>query len=276
MRVIEQLKQKFEQKLLLEANTTVTKVKYDPTEDQQRPYVVSTSRGDLRAIRVVYCTNGYTGRLVPGIKGRLFPYRGTMTVQKLANVPNRGSRYTWNLHHPPRYDSKLERVLDGEYYLQQNPKSGYLFFGGGLHTAETTFTTDDSVLETASVDNTRRVLPRYFVESQNSESELISAWSGIMGFTGDGFPLVGKLPGYLSENPNDGENEWIAAGFNGMGMCQGWRSGEAVANMILGQDVSDWLPSSFEISKERFDGPLTIDTSIKSMEFYLLQNDGTN
>jgi glycine/D-amino acid oxidase-like deaminating enzyme len=278
MKVIEKLIHGFGDRLILEANTLVTEVKYDPAADQMRPYKVSTIRGDIRARRVIHCTNGYAGRLLPGLRGRLFPYRGTMTVQDLGgNLPNRGADNSWNLYHPPRYDTESSMVLDGEYYFQQNPSLGYYFFGGGAQTAQSTFNSDDSKIESASVQNMQSVLHKYFGKdfiTADERSDLVAAWSGIMGFTGDGFPLVGRLPGSVSQYPNDGSNEWVAAGFNGMGMCHSWRAGEAVVKMALDQDVSDWLPDSFRLSTERLHGPLTIEASVEAMKFFLLQNEG--
>jgi glycine/D-amino acid oxidase-like deaminating enzyme len=279
MRVIEQLRQEFGHRLSIEANTVVTEVIYDPTADHAFPYKVLTPRGVLRARHVIHCSNGYAGRFLPTLRGRLFPFRGVMTVQDLGpSIPNRGAENSWNLYHPPRYDAESSIVLTGVYYLQQNPESGHFFFGGCAQTAHTVFDTNDSYVETASVQNLQHALHELFGEkpdiSDGDKNELVAAWSGVMGFTGDGFPLVGRLPGSASQSPNDGNNEWIAVGFNGMGMCQSWRAGEAVAKMVMNQDVSDWLPASFAVSTERLHGSLTVEASIKSMDFYLLQNDG--
>jgi hypothetical protein len=49
----------------------------------------------------------------------------------------------------------------------------------------------------------------------------------------------------------------MAAGFNGYGMPLCWGCGEAVAKMLLGKDdeVNNWLPASFLISKRRLNSP---------------------
>lgn len=57
-----------------------------------------------------------------------------------------------------------------------------------------------------------------------------------MGFTYDSLPLVGKLPSSLTGRnlpPKSLGSEWMAAGFNGEGMVHAWRSGIAVAQMLL-------------------------------------------
>lgn len=70
-----------------------------------------------------------------------------------------------------------------------------------------------------------------------------------MGFTQDGVPYVGQLAAKTTGRPGNGQ--WIACGFNGYGMPYCWMAGEALANMILGQDVSDWLPEAFLVSEGR-------------------------
>jgi len=50
-------------------------------------------------------------------------------------------------------------------------------------------------------------------------------WSGIMGFTGDGMPLVGQLP--------DLSNVYFAVGFTGGGMGIGPATAERTAELML-------------------------------------------
>ena len=85
-------------------------------------------------------------------------------------------------------------------------------------------------------------------------------WSGILGFTSDGLPLVGRVPRELSNR--DGDGEWIAAGFNGHGMDKCWLSGEAVARMALGKDTPDF-PDAFLLTRERRDR-LGVDQSVEA------------
>ena len=72
--------------------------------------------------------------------------------------------------------------------------------------------------------------------------ELKKTWTGIMGFTGDMIPFVGRVPETISErkraakSAGGGCGEWIAAGFNGHGMVWAWLSGTAAAIMMLGKD----------------------------------------
>jgi glycine/D-amino acid oxidase-like deaminating enzyme len=127
-------------------------------------------------------------------------------------------------------------------------------------------------VSSVSVIHLQEKLLQYFGIKHENKGKLISSWSGIMGFTSDSLPLVGKLP--RSVTLRDGDGEWIAAGYNGGGMCLCWRTGEALANMIYGQDVSNWFPGAFEVTDERLEQKLTIESSVRSMEYLLLQNSG--
>ena len=69
--------------------------------------------------------------------------------------------------------------------------------------------------------------------------------TGIMGYTWDRMPHVGRVPGR--------ENEWMLAGFNGGGMAMIFTTAEAVARMVVdGCSFEETgLPSIFKTSKER-------------------------
>ncbi|KAL3956955.1 hypothetical protein ACCO45_009801 [Purpureocillium lilacinum] len=68
-------------------------------------------------------------------------------------------------------------------------------------------------------------------------------WTGVMGFTGDLMPLVGRLPGGDEKTKSD-SGEWVAAGFNGEGMVWAWLCGTAVGVMMLGMEEKDLQPGA--------------------------------
>ncbi|KAF2420128.1 FAD dependent oxidoreductase [Tothia fuscella] len=231
LKVIEHLRNIYSARLSIEANTPVTDVQYLPDLRVSHPYALRTPRGNIYARQVVYCTNGYTSHLLPELRGRLFPKRATMTVQDLIGLaPNRGDSTSWNLHQKARYDPNIDAILNGSYYLQQNANSGFFFFGGEAQIAHTALTSDDTNASAVSVQHLVDKLSEFFgIEHENNDA-LVSSWSGIMGFTPDSLPLAGKLPSSITLR--DGDGEWIAAGFNGGGMCLCWRVGEAIAKQI--------------------------------------------
>lgn len=68
-----------------------------------------------------------------------------------------------------------------------------------------------------------------------------------MGYSADGFPFVGEVPGK--------PNAYICAGFSGHGMPQAFLSARAVADMIItGKTIEEVdLPRVYRSTKERFE-----------------------
>jgi glycine/D-amino acid oxidase-like deaminating enzyme len=122
---------------------------------------------------------------------------------------------------------------------------------------------DDSFIASHSVAHLRSVLPRFFGKENLASWKLISSWSGIMGFSSDGLPLVGRLS--LALTGRLGEGEWIAAAFNGYGMANCLMCGVALALMILGQKVDDWLPGAYDLSDHRLRSSLTLPEAVKTL-----------
>lgn len=262
-KVFVDLLKKYPDRLTIETNTPVKNVEYDAACATQNAYTLHTSRGPLRAGNVIYATNGYTGHLLPRLRGRIHPFKGTMTVQDPDHsVPNQGEDISWGFHYTPTYDAATGRSGYGLYYLGQSVKTGYFYFGGEDARVDETVSADDSFVGEHSVAHLRSVLPRYFGKDGSSPWKLVSSWSGIMGFSSDGLPLVGRLPSSLSGR--SGQGEWIAAVFNGYGMANCLLSGEAVALMALGTRV-DWLPGAYGLDEERMKSVLTERESVQAL-----------
>ncbi|OQE95620.1 hypothetical protein PENNAL_c0002G04705 [Penicillium nalgiovense] len=228
------------------------------------PYILRTSRGPLRSRTVVHCTNGYSGHLLPRLRGLVHPFKGTMTVQDPHNaVPNQGTAVSWGFHYPPSYDSESQRLGYGLYYLGQSAKTGYFYFGGEHARFDESISADDGFVADHSVKHLEAVLPRFFGKNDRPGWRLVSSWSGIMGYSSDGLPTVGRLSSTLTGREGDGE--WIAAAFNGYGMANSLMSGEALALMILGEDVSDWLPVAYGLGEKRLRETLTVPGTVNAL-----------
>lgn len=242
----------------IETNTPVSSINYDGGTDSQYPYSVTTSRGTIRARTVIHCTNGWAGHLLPKIRGKMFSLRGTMSTQAAGSeLPHIGDCTSWSTFDRPKYDPTDESFTSNFYYITQNAHTGDVFVGGERSKPEDLLTSDDTKISPISERNLRTILPKVFrVGWEESETPVVlNIWSGVMGFTLDHMPLVGQLP--VDVTGRDGSGEWIAAGYNGMGMPLCWGCGEAVAKMILKREneVKAWLPSSFLVTKDRLENP---------------------
>lgn len=178
-----------------------------------------------------------------------------MSVQDLGHsFPNHGADRSWSFLSRSQEDPRIGARNAGLYYLTQNAKSGYMFLGGEHDKIENILSSDDSKMNSISAERIVEVLPKVF-GCTDSPPDVKSLWSGIMGFSRDGIPLIGRLPEVVTGR-KEGE-EWIAAGFNGYGTGYCFSCGQAVAQMMNGTDVSSWVPPAFLITEKRFRNSLT-------------------
>ncbi|KAL1964035.1 hypothetical protein VTN77DRAFT_7581 [Rasamsonia byssochlamydoides] len=240
----------------LETNTPVESIA--TSAGSEHPFKIKTTHGEIDARNVIHCTNGHAGHLLPGLRGKLFPVRGQMTLQAPPPAfPRVGDKHSWLLHYAPGYD-----------YMTQSPTaSGELYLGGGLLTA---LLSGKVSVDDADVGNVRddqqseealKTLETVMEERfrNGKGATVLNKWTGVMGFTIDGSPIVGKVPYSVSgRNPEipsgGGGGEWVAAGFSGHGMAYCWLTGKAVAEMVLKgeESVGDWFPrEQYACSEER-------------------------
>lgn len=259
--LFERMLEKYPGRFALETNTPVTGVEYDASADKEYPYSVQTSRGVIRASKVIYCSNGFTGHLLPKMRGKIWPLRGTMSAQAAGpEFPNEGDTKSWSTFDQPKYDPKTGQFSYGLYYITQNAKTGDIFIGGEKQHPSEILNSDDTVISSVSKDALVNVLPKIFDKGwpEGQAPEVRKCWSGVMGFTVDAVPWVGEVPESITARPAGGE--YIAAGFNGYGMPLCWGCGEAVAKMLLGKkdEVMQWLPENFLISDARLRSPYSM------------------
>jgi glycine/D-amino acid oxidase-like deaminating enzyme len=248
-------------RLAIETNTPVTRVTYEPSTDADHPYILHSPRGTVRATQVAYCTNGYTGHLLPSLRGALFPLKETMTVQELSPAISRLTPTSWAIHYKPYLDKNTGTYADGLIYGMQSAKSGHYFFGGAKCAPDELISSDDTVLVDSSVEFLQKSVTSLFGR-ERKDSRLISAWSGVMCFSSDSMPLVGRLPSKLTNRA--GEGEWICGAYNGYGMPSAWLAGESLALMMLDQPPREYLPEVFFLSEDRLKQGLSVE---RSMDF---------
>ena len=239
----------YAKRLSIETNTAVTKVILDASMDSH-PYVLHTTRGIIRASKVIHATNGYAGHLIPSLRGKIYPLRGHMSTQTPPlNFGRHGHAISWSIADCPKYDEKTGIFEPGMYYSNQNAISGDVFIGGEKVPYDAIINSDDSSIAASCAENLSTLVSKHFLLGHADEkpTETSKVWSGIMGFTADTVPLVGRVPQAVTGR---GKDEFIAAGFNGYGMPLCWSCGEAVAKMLLGLEV-DFLPEVFLATEER-------------------------
>lgn len=215
-------------KILLERGVhirTKTSVTEIVREDPSSSFVLHTGAGTVHCKRLVHATNGYASRLLPHLTGAIVPVRGQVVATSPINS-------FWIPHNIG--------FNDGHEYLIHRKDDKRIIFGGMRWRAETVGkevgVSDDSVLDEHVSDGLRSELTDLFPGlKQETGYKIEQEWSGIMGFSSDTWPLIGKA--------SDKDDEWIAAGYSGNGMPQCFGAGKAIAEMMTGKlDSSKWIP----------------------------------
>ena len=162
----------------------------------------------------------------------------------------------------------LGQPSNNDDYLIQRPFSGvpnpagHLMFGGGRGAGHlpTIGVSDDTVIDPDSAAYLRSALLKVMQLDGEVEgvTELKAAaeWTGIMGYSRDDHPWVGKVP--------EREGLWISGGYTGHGMPNGTLCGKAVVDMMLGEEAGaeigalqermveeGGIPQSYIITAER-------------------------
>lgn len=172
----------------------------------------------MTASKVVHATNGYSSGLLPELRDRIVPVRGIC-----ARLAGKGP-------HPPISDSYMLRFNDFEYdYLVPRP-DGSIVVGGGrrdyFKSLDAWFDVDD---DSTLIEPARHYfdgyMQRHFVGWEDADVRTDRVWTGIMGYSWDGFPYVGEVPAR--------PGSYVCAGFTGHGMPQIFHSAKHVALLLL-------------------------------------------
>ncbi|KAF4869310.1 Gamma-glutamylputrescine oxidoreductase [Colletotrichum siamense] len=248
--IFESLLGQYPNRLSIETNTPVTAISQSSSPQEETvnttyKYKITTPRGTVHAKQVIRCTNANASHLLKPLRGKMYPYRGTMSVQKAGkHLENVGNSASWSLLNKPTLDHNTGLYDGGLYYLQQNVLTGDIWVGGG----------SSSIFGTLSSDDTSGW-------PQGEEPEIRGMWTGLQCHTSDGLPLIGKIPESASGRKGS-DAEWICGGYNGYGMDKAWLSGEALVKMIAGEGVPEWLPKAFLLTETRFEQALTLEKAL--------------
>jgi glycine/D-amino acid oxidase-like deaminating enzyme len=223
-------------------------------------HTLHTARGTITSPTVILATNGYTSALIPHFADLIVPVRGEMS----ALFPPENSTILPDSH---GMVAALDQGSNNDDYLVQRPYSGvpnpagHLMFGGGRGSGEPSVgISDDSVIDEKAAAYLRSALLKLLQLDGKTDGlkELKAAkqWTGIMGYSRDNHPWVGKVP--------QREGIWLAGGYTGHGMPNGTLCGKAIVDMMLGEqegnDVQKVqatmvergdIPKSYLISEER-------------------------
>lgn len=179
--------------------------------------MVHHAYGQTRCEIVLIATNAYAPQLLPELGRLIFPIRGQVQataaseirMSPIACITNFGYEY-W--HWTP--EGRL--VLGGKRPVDEHGETGWQ-------------ERVNPAVQAALDEFRRQIYP------QAADLPVERRWSGIMGFSADGLPLIGPLHG----DPT----LWVAAGFTGYGLGMCWSVAQAVAAVFRGEagQWAEWL-----------------------------------
>lgn len=249
--------------LNLQTNTAATSIHKETGPYGNNTWHVKTARGTVSTSTLILATNGYTAGLYPKLHEVIVPFRGVVTAQRPGQkLPYAGDLpTTYSFVYKEGYEYMITRpVISSSSEAPTNgtaePQTYDIVIGGGL-----TKTPDRGNSEFYTVDDTSSSIPNSISAyldactpgffgtawgADNPKGTRRYLWSGIMGYSADGYPLVGPMP--------EEEGLWIDASFQGHGMVLCWLCAKAASEMVLGKDgpqLDSWFPTCFRVSQER-------------------------
>ena len=210
-----------------------------------------------------------------------------------------GSRRAHVFYHtPPGFDYLTQLPKNDE----DNSDGEFLFGGGAVQSGRPVLSeigvADDSGYNLAIASHVHGALPEYFgrgnwgaegVDDSPEEGEVGATWdagrvkalwTGILGFSADLQPWVGRVPSGISCRaapptlltrvsdkatvsdrarvalPLASPGEWVSAGYSGEGMVHAWLCAHALALMVLGLEKEEgmhtWFPDEYRLTEKRW------------------------
>ncbi|KAK2690714.1 hypothetical protein QWA68_010471 [Fusarium oxysporum] len=221
--------------LNLQTNTPVTSVSASPEADGS--WSVTTSRGVIKARKIIMATNAYTAALLPEYHEKIIPYRAICSRIIAPNPPLLSDSYAIRFS-PTDFDYLIPRP-DGSIIVG-GARSAYF-----THTEDWYGSVNDSKVIERAKDYFEGYMQRHFRGWEHSGAHTEQVWTGIMGYSADGLPRIGRVPGR--------KNMFIMGGFTGHGMPQVFLAAKGISRMVL-EDLafSDTeIPRLFEESEAR-------------------------
>ncbi len=179
-------------------------------EKSGREYTIHTSRGDFRCGHIAVCTNGYTSDVTRDFRRRVIPLRSAM----IATEPLEPALITRLMPKRRVYTDSRRLVA----YYRPSPDGSRILFGGrasGLR--------DNPV---ANVRSLRAAMIEIY--PQLSNSAISHTWSGLVAYTFDHAPHIGRFDGRKLNGM------FYAMGYCGSGVARSTYFGTRLGHKILG------------------------------------------
>ncbi|KAL4967000.1 NAD(P)/FAD-dependent oxidoreductase [Aspergillus stella-maris] len=208
---------------------------------------VHTPRGLITTPKVIYCTNAFTGYLLPQLAPHIVPHRGQ--AHALIPVPGLTGpnllKSTYSLRYAlSHFYSIIQRQSDGTIVLGVSLPNPTLPSDVRLGVRTIDDTSPDEAVKDDALSYFKRFFPELDFDKSAHGEGLSHFWSGIVGLTSDEVPFLGPVEGK--------KGQFVCAGFNGHGMARIFTCAPGVAKLIAGKSWAETdLPECFLFSEER-------------------------
>ncbi|MBK26761.1 MAG: FAD-dependent oxidoreductase [Halobacteriovorax sp.] len=176
--------------------------------------LVYTKKNRIEAPVVVYATNGYSPLVNDFFADKIFPTRGQILMTESVPKFMEAACYANFVLDYFRQLPTGEMLIGGFRQLQKDVETGY---------SDQTTDTIQSALEEFLQTHIPAV----------RKAKITHRWSGIMGFSVDGQPMVGALP----TDPQ----LYFVGGFTAHGVGLAFNSGKTLVDAMFGRKVPDWI-----------------------------------
>ncbi|KAI8718229.1 DAO domain-containing protein [Fusarium sp. LHS14.1] len=226
--------------LNIQAHTPVTSV--SSTRDSSGLWSVHTSRGTIKAPKLVHAANAYTSQLLPEYWRAITPVRGICS--HLESPKGKKTPHLINT-----YGIRFDK-MNNDYLIPR--ADGSIIVGGARqafwHKKHRWFdNVRDDELVTEAAPYFDNYMQRHFRGWEDSDMKTNKVWTGILGYSSDFMPHVGQVP----EKPG----QFIMAGFTGYGMPKILLSSKGLAAMVRDGVTFEetGLPRIFKTTKQRIE-----------------------
>jgi len=190
-------------------------------------YTVATSRGEVRGTSLVLAAGAWCGRLgaMLDLDIPIVPVRGQMWATGplppcvFQTISAAESAMAWTRDHggaPPDLTHREGRRVTRHLYGRQR-RNGEVIFGGDRELSGYVTTPDPDGIA-VNREHAASVLPLL------TDAPIARTWAGLMPFSLDGKPLIGRIPGR--------DDVWIVSGLASSGFGRGPMAGKLLADFL--------------------------------------------
>lgn len=183
-------------------------------EDDGNRIRIRTRPVDVICSRVLVCTNAYATDLIRDLNEIISPNRGQMLAVTPEDPEDAKLEFAYYLNH-------------GSEYVRSAPNGQIIFGGARTYHASNEQTSADEIS-----DEVQAHLERFVRELITDKYRVDARWSGIMGFSPDGMPVITQTSIHTLDNPN----VWFCGGLTGHGMSMGYQTGRHAARVMLNDE----------------------------------------